>query len=93
MTSVTILWVYIVLLIAGGIFGFVKAGSKPSLIASSIFGALLAMCALNIIPVHYATWLMGALVLVFGMRLIKTKKFMPSGLMVILTLLVLLLAG
>ncbi len=92
MTSVTILWVYIVLLIAGGIFGFVKAGSKPSLIASSIFGALLAMCALNIIPVHYATWLMGALVLVFGMRLIKTKKFMPSGLMVILTLLALVFA-
>ena len=32
----TILWIYIVLLVAGGLMGFLKAGSKMSLIAGVV---------------------------------------------------------
>jgi uncharacterized membrane protein (UPF0136 family) len=81
-----VLWVYIVLLVAGGAMGFIKAKSKPSLIASTVFAAALALCALGVIKgVHTADWLMLALLGVFGMRLAKTKKFMPAGLMLVVT--------
>jgi uncharacterized membrane protein (UPF0136 family) len=77
-----VLWIYIVLLLAGGVMGFVKAGSKISLITSSIFAILLALCVLGIIrPFYIAEILIGLLIVVFGMRFAKGRKFMPSGLM------------
>lgn len=76
-----VLWVYIVLLLAGGVMGLVKAGSKISLITSAIFALLLALCALGIIPFYLADVLVGLLLVVFGIRFAKGKKFMPSGLM------------
>ena len=86
-----VLWIYIVLLLAGGLMGFIKAGSKISLITSAAFAALLALCALNIIkPFWIANIIVGALVLVFGMRFAKGKKFMPSGLMLALSTIMLL---
>ena len=36
-TTVIILWVYIALLIAGGLMGFIKAKSKASISASTVF--------------------------------------------------------
>jgi uncharacterized membrane protein (UPF0136 family) len=88
--SVTVLWVYIVLLLAGGVMGLVKAGSKISLITSAAFGLLLALCALGIIrPFYLADVLVGLLLLVFGVRFAKGKKFMPSGLMLGLSAVVL----
>ncbi|MBI2925860.1 MAG: TMEM14 family protein [Verrucomicrobia bacterium] len=87
----TVLWIYIVLLIAGGLFGFFKAGSKPSLIASVVFGAALVLCAVGLLAGIVTDVLLAALLVVFGMRLGKTKKFMPSGLMLVLTLLTLAL--
>lgn len=86
MTPELILWIYIVLLVIGGVIGFVKAKSKPSLIASSIFAVALALVNLRIINVnHLADILLGLLIIVFAMRYAKTKKFMPAGLMIILT--------
>jgi uncharacterized membrane protein (UPF0136 family) len=88
--AVTVLWVYIVLLLAGGVMGMVKAGSKISLITSAIFALLLALCALGIIrPFYVADVFVGLLLVVFGMRFAKGKKFMPSGLMVGLSAVVL----
>jgi uncharacterized membrane protein (UPF0136 family) len=79
---VTVLWVYIVLLLAGGVMGMVKAGSKISLITSAVFALLLALCALGIIrPFYLADVLVGLLLVVFGIRFAKGRKFMPSGLM------------
>jgi uncharacterized membrane protein (UPF0136 family) len=87
-----ILWIYIALLVAGGLMGFLKAGSKISLISSLVFAVLLALFAAGIIPwVPGADILLLLLVAVFLMRYVKTKKFMPSGLMIVLTLLALAL--
>jgi uncharacterized membrane protein (UPF0136 family) len=86
MASTIVLWIYIVLLIAGGLVGFLKAGSKISLITSAAFGLLLALCALNLIrPSYVADIILGLLLVVFGIRFAKGKKFMPAGLLVLLT--------
>jgi uncharacterized membrane protein (UPF0136 family) len=92
MTPIKILWVYIVLLVVGGLIGFLKAKSKVSLIMSVAFAALLSLCAADIIfKAYVADLLLAALLVVFGMRLAKTKKFMPSGLMLTVTILALAL--
>jgi uncharacterized membrane protein (UPF0136 family) len=88
----TVLWIYIVLLVIGGIVGFLKAKSKPSLIMSLIFAAALSACQLNILNVaHLADILIIFLFVFFGFRLLKTKKFMPAGLMIVLSLATLVL--
>jgi len=88
----TVLWIYIVLLVAGGCVGYFKAKSKPSLIASLVFAGALSLCAAGVIFQDYvADLLLIALLVVFGIRLAKTKKFMPAGLMVGLTLVALAL--
>jgi uncharacterized membrane protein (UPF0136 family) len=87
-----VLWVYIVLLVVGGLIGFLKAKSRVSLIMSVAFAALLALCAAGIVFQYYvADILLAALLVVFGIRLTKTKKFMPAGMMLILTLVALVL--
>jgi len=83
----TILWIYIVLLLIGGLIGFFKGKSKVSLIMSAGFAAALSLCAIGIIFQYYvADILLAALLVVFAMRLAKTKKFMPAGLMLIITI-------
>ena len=92
MTWTFLLWIYVVLLLAGGIMGFVKAGSKASLIASAAFAAPLSLCAAGILRVPYvAEALVGFLLVFFGMRFFKGRKFMPAGMMAILSGLVLVL--
>jgi uncharacterized membrane protein (UPF0136 family) len=88
----TVLWIYIVLLVIGGMIGFLKAKSQVSLIMSVAFAAALSLCAIGIIFQPYvADILLTLLLIVFAIRLAKTKKFMPSGLMLIVTLIALAL--
>jgi uncharacterized membrane protein (UPF0136 family) len=83
----TVLWIYIVLLVAGGLVGFFKANSKASLIASCSFAAVLILCAKGIIfQPHAADIVLAILLIFFAYRLTKSKKFMPNGMMLILTL-------
>lgn len=89
-------WVYVVLLLLGGLFGFYKGKSKISLITSVVSAALLVLTTLRGIfePAFardLANLIMAALLVVFAIRLAKTKKFMPGGLMLVLTILVLAL--
>jgi uncharacterized membrane protein (UPF0136 family) len=96
MSPNTILWIYIVLLMAGGLIGFLKAGSKVSLITSAAFAAALALTAIPgllgaSLARGLATALMAALLVVFAVRFAKSRKFMPSGLMLVITLLALVL--
>ena len=83
---IIVLWIYIVLLETGGIVGFVKAGSKASLIASSIFALPLILAALGILPAVVADGVIGFLLVFMGVKFAKSKNFMPSGLMVILSI-------
>jgi uncharacterized membrane protein (UPF0136 family) len=87
-----VLWVYIVLLIIGGLIGYLKAKSKVSLIMSAAFAAALSLCAAGIVFKDYmAEILLSVLIVVFAMRVVKTKKFMPGGLMLVITILALAL--
>jgi len=92
----TVLWIYIVLLVVGGLIGFFKAGSKVSLQMAVIFAAALVLTAIpNFLDYNFrrglANVLMAVLLIVFAMRLAKTKKFMPAGMMLIATLVALVL--
>jgi len=96
MTANSILWIYIVFLVVGGLIGFFKAKSPVSLIMSVGFAAALAVCAINglldaKLARGLADVLMIALLVVFAIRLAKTKKFMPAGMMLVVTLAALVL--
>jgi uncharacterized membrane protein (UPF0136 family) len=87
-----ILWIYIILLVIGGLMGFLKGKSRVSLIMSVCFAAALSLCAANIIfQAYVADILLAALLVVFALRLVKTKKFMPAGLMLVITIVALAL--
>lgn len=83
------LWIYIGLLLAGGLMGFIKAKSKISLYMATGFGVALSLCAAGLLPLPVANGLLGVLLLVFLQRWLKTKKLMPAGIMFGITLLVL----
>jgi len=88
----TVLWIYIILLVIGGLIGFFKGKSQISLIMSVCFAGALSLCAARIIPSpDIADLLLVALLVVFALRLVKTKKFMPAGMMLIITLIALAL--
>ena len=90
--SSTVLWIYIVLLEVGGLIGFLKAKSKVSLIMSSVCAAILILCNLGIIfQRNVADIVMCVLLVVFSIRLAKTHKFMPSGMLIVVTLITLVL--
>ena len=90
--------IYAVLLAVGGVIGFTKAGSKPSLIAglASAIGALLAL----VLSLQNRTLGMGLACLLaillfvfFGYRYAaKTRKFMPAGLLSVVSLVVLVIS-
>jgi uncharacterized membrane protein (UPF0136 family) len=91
----TTLGIYAVLLAVGGIIGFKKAGSRPSLIAG-LASAVAAIAAL-LLSFQSPIWgmvlgsvLSVVLSLFFGYRfLVKTRKFMPAGLLAVVSLAVL----
>lgn len=91
-TGQIVLLVYALLIEVGGVIGFLTAGSKPSLIAGSgSAGLLFAAFAVSFFAIAPGLWA-GAgiavlLVVVFGIRLTKTRKFMPSGMLVLLSIL------
>jgi uncharacterized membrane protein (UPF0136 family) len=91
-----VLWIYIVLLFLGGLMGFLKAGSKISLMTSSCFAAALILCNVDFIfkkslADSLAMGILIFLLVFFSYRLAKAKKFMPNGLMAVLTLTALVL--
>ena len=79
-----------ILTIAGGIVGYVKAGSTASIIAGSISGVLFLLAAW-LMPEHRAVGLVVALVVSlllaaqFIPKFFQTFKVMPAGLMSVLS--------
>ena len=56
-------------------------------IMSAAFASLLVLCAADVVFKPYvADILMAVLIVVFAVRLAKTRKFMPSGLMLLATI-------
>jgi uncharacterized membrane protein (UPF0136 family) len=88
------LGIYAFLLAVGGMIGYFKAGSRPSLIAG-LLSALAALVALGL-SIGNSRWgvplgllLSITLFVLFGYRYAaKTGKFMPSGLLAVLSLVV-----
>jgi len=82
--------VFGILTIAGGIVGYVKAGSVASIIAGSIAGVLLLVAAF-LLPEHRAIGLATALIVSlllaaqFVPKFLRTGRVMPAGMMSILT--------
>lgn len=92
MNPTTVLWIYIAFLVLGGLMGLLKGKSKMSLIMSLAFAIPLALYALGHLQIRYLPEvLIGFLLLFFGMRFMKSKKFMPAGLMSILSIAALIL--
>lgn len=74
---------------AGGIIGYVKAGSVPSLSAGLLFGGILGYGAYqtSVNPKNFYVTLGTSAVLggIMGHRYYNTRKFMPPGLIAALS--------
>ncbi|MBD1935698.1 MULTISPECIES: TMEM14 family protein [Cyanophyceae] len=82
---------YGILAIIGGIIGYSQAQSKVSLISGIVSGILLILGGVMQLQgqawgLILATVVTAVLVIVFAIRLAKTRKFMPAGLMSVLGL-------
>ncbi|XP_061821452.1 transmembrane protein 14C [Nerophis lumbriciformis] len=76
---------YAALVASGGVIGYVKAGSVPSLAAGLLFGGIAGVGAYQVsndpnnVLLSLAT--SGALTGIMGKRFYGSRKFMPAGLM------------
>lgn len=80
------------LTILGGVMGFVKAGSRASLIAGGVSGALILVAAWLMMTGRVQAGLILGLVVStllevrFFPALVKTRKVMPAGMMAVLSM-------
>jgi uncharacterized membrane protein (UPF0136 family) len=88
--GLVVLIIYAVLLIVGGIIGFIKGRSRPSLIAGILsglvaVGAIFWIAATNNEQGGYALGLLLSIVLFlfFGYRAAITRRFMPAGMLAV----------
>jgi uncharacterized membrane protein (UPF0136 family) len=86
-----IVLIYGILVILGGVMGYAKAKSRASITMGSISGILLITCAVlmmqGVALGTYAALLISILLgVMFFFRFKGSRKFMPAGLMVILSL-------
>jgi uncharacterized membrane protein (UPF0136 family) len=89
--------VFGVLTIAGGIIGYVKANSVPSIVAGSITGILLVAAAFLLSDYQVAGLALGLIVSLllagqFIPKFIRTGKAMPAGMMSILSVIGIVMA-
>jgi uncharacterized membrane protein (UPF0136 family) len=87
---VLLLYIYGILLIVGGLMGYVKAKSAPSLVAGGVSGVLALILAwyYDACPYVPATALLlsVALAVIMGRRYLRTRKAMPALLIVVLSI-------
>ncbi len=91
-----VLIVYALLMLVGGVMGYRVAGSRPSLF-SGVISAILLLVALawsqNSPRGGFVSAALIALLLsiVFAIRLARTHRFMPSGMLLIVSLIALVI--
>lgn len=81
---------FAMMLLSGGIMGYLKAGSIPSLTVSSMAATILFFSSYYIFfekikAFYLATLIVFSLHIFFVLRFLKTFSMIPSGIMVLLT--------
>ena len=97
-TTAIIVWAYGVLMAVGGVIGYLKVRSKASLISGVGFGLLLLASGYGVWQgsresLVAATVIAALLVAIFAVRLAKTRRFMPAGVLAVLSLAALIVFG
>lgn len=97
-TKSIVIGIYALLMIAGGIMGYLKAGSLASVISGAGSGLLLMGCSLFIWKKHQAAYdvtigILCCLLAFFSYRFISTHQIVPSGILLLVTSLVLIYLG
>ena len=90
-TASWITLIYGLLVLTGGIMGFVKASSRVSLIAGGLFGILLIVSSFgmmkdHLLPAYFSLIVVLILDAFFTYRWLITFKWMPAGLMAVISL-------
>ena len=91
-------WVYGAIMILGGIMGYMKVGSKASLLSGVGMGLALLASGLGVWQgsrdsLVVAAMIAALLVAIFAIRLVKTRRFMPAGVLAILSLAAVVIFG
>ena len=91
-----VILVYGLLVLGGGIIGYITAGSVASLIGGSALGIALSTSGLGVLRGKDMGFLMAPILTVlltvfFGYRFAQSGEFIPSGLMTVLGLVVVIL--
>ena len=88
---------YAALVASGGITGYAKAGSVPTLAAGLLFGGLAGLGSYQLSQDLKNIWLFlvtsGTLAGIMGMRFYNSRKFMPAGLIAGASLLMVIKLG
>ena len=92
----SIVCIYGLLVVIGGLIGYLTADSLPSLVAGSISGALLfasglGLCRSSIIAFFIAAGVTVVLAVFFSVRYFLTFKMIPAGMMGGMSIIILLL--
>jgi uncharacterized membrane protein (UPF0136 family) len=93
--TATIVGIYALILLIGGLVGYMKADSIPSLVSGLVFSVVLFLCAYAISKGKLAAQYVALAVTFvldgfFTHRFAKTLNFIPSGLMSLLSLAVII---
>ncbi|ADI38429.1 putative membrane protein [Waddlia chondrophila 2032/99] len=88
--------IYSLLVLSGGLIGYLMADSLPSLISGVAFGAALFTCGMGILRANVTALLIsvalsGVLAVFFAYRYWLSMKLMPAGMMAIISSLIFLL--
>jgi uncharacterized membrane protein (UPF0136 family) len=88
--AIILIGLYAVLVFVGGLMGYLKAGSKMSLISGVASAVILAAAfwraqSYGVQGLWIAAGVAGLLAIVFLIRFLKTRSFMPAGMMLVLS--------
>jgi len=83
--------IFAVVMFAGGLIGYMTAGSRASLISGTVSAALLVLAFFlartnPVQGLQAAAVLSAMLAVVFAIRAFKTRKIMPAGMLLLLSI-------